>query len=207
MGQGFSAAIDAELPEDPDREVMERVRAGDREAFGELHGRLQKKILHYVVGMVGSEARAEEIVQDVFLNAFRASGRWEPSAKVSTWLFTIAHNLCLNEKRRFEVRAKGLFESLDGAAEDGGDPPPYPADPTSPEGESESSARELEARIRDLVASLPEAQRSALVLSRTQNLRYQEIAEVLNCTEQAVKSLVFRATRTLREGLRDHVGG
>ncbi len=186
---------------------MQRVRDGDREAFGVLHERLARKIRHYVLGMVGNEARADEIVQDVFLNAYRASGRWEPSAKVSTWLFTIAHNLCLNESRRFEVRAKGLFESLDESVGEEEDRRRERPDPSAPEGEREASARELEARVRVLVASLPEAQRSALVLSRVELMRYQEIAEVLNCSEQAVKSLVFRATKTLKEGLREHVDG
>ena len=68
-------------------------------------------------------------------------------------------------------------------------------------------ALELEERVRSLVAGLPEAQRSALVLSRTEDLRYQEIGEILNCSEQAVKSLVFRATKTLREGLKEYLEG
>lgn len=203
----MSAAIDAPLPEDPDREIMERVREGDREAFGILHERHAKALVHYVGGMVANPSRAEEIVQDVFLNAFRASTRWAPSAKVSTWLYTIAHNLCLNESRRFEVRARARFESLDDAGGEGDDLPREHPDPTAPEGERDAASRELAERIRTLVAGLPEAQRSALVLSRSRDLRYGEIAEILNTSEQAVKSLVFRATKTLREGLRDHVDG
>ena len=65
--------------------------------------------------------------------------------------------------------------------------------------------RELEIRVRSLVAELPAAQRSALILSRVDGLRYQEIGEILECSEQAVKSLIFRATRALKEGLKDYV--
>ncbi|MFM8411785.1 MAG: RNA polymerase sigma factor [Alphaproteobacteria bacterium] len=186
---------------------MERVREGDHEAFRILHERHSKPLQRYVFGMVANLARAEEIVQDVFLNAFRASGRWEPAAKVSTWLYTIAHNLCLNENRRLDVRAKGRFESLDDPGEGEDEPRQELPDPAASEGERQAVALELEERVRVLVASLPEAQRTALVLSRSQDLRYQEIAEILNTSEQAVKSLVFRATRTLKEGLKDHVDG
>jgi len=203
----LSPEIDAVLPEDPDRAIMERVRAGDREAFGVLHDRHAAALLRYANGMLGNPARAEEIVQEVFLNAYRASGRWEPSAKVSTWLYTIAHNLCLNESRRFEVRSRGRIESLDGTDGEEDEPAREHPDPSSPDGERETAARELEERVRVLVAGLPEAQRSALVLSRVHDLRYEEIAEVLNCSEQAVKSLVFRATKTLKAGLKEHVDG
>lgn len=207
MDGGFSPEIDAEAIEDPDRELMVRVRDGDGDAFRLLHERHSRALVRYATGMTGAPARAEELVQDVFLQAYRARERWEPTAKVSTWLYTIAHNLCINEVRKFEYRHKSRIEPLERSI-DGEEPRAFDRpDPAALDGEAMVVALELEERVRSLVAGLPEAQRSALVLSRTEDLRYQEIGEILNCSEQAVKSLVFRATKTLREGLKEYLEG
>lgn len=182
---------------------MLRVRAGDREAFRALFERHVRAVARYAGNFTGVPARGEEIAQDVFLQLYRARDRYEPRAKFSTWLYTIAHNLCLNEVRRFEYR--GRLDSLEGGgdAEEGGRPP-EPVDPAAPDGESVAAGRELADRLRRLVAELPESQRAALILSRVDELRYQQIGEILGCSEQAVKSLIFRATRALKEGLKEY---
>ena len=127
--------------------------------------------------------------------------RYEPTAKFSTWLYTIAHNLCLNEIRRHDYRTR---VDMVGQHEDG-ETTWDPADPQPVEGEGYSAQRELEARVAELIAALPEAQRTALVLSRVEELRYQQIGEVLSCSEQAVKSLIFRATQRIKAGLKGYL--
>jgi RNA polymerase sigma-70 factor (ECF subfamily) len=194
-----------EPTDDPDSRLMLRVRDDDAEAFALLFEKHSPAVARFASNFTGSRARGEELAQEVFLQVFRARARYEPRAKFSTWLYTIAHNLCLNEIRRFDYR--GRIESLE-RDDPGGEGPrslELP-DPAAIDGETAVAGVELAARLRALVAGLPEAQRAALVLSRVDELRYQEIGEVLGCSEQAVKSLIFRATKALREGLKGYVG-
>jgi len=196
---------DLEPTDDPDSRLMVRVRDGDPEAFALLFEKHSAAVARFATNFTGARARGEELAQEVFLQVYRARARYEPRAKFSTWLYTIAHNLCLNEVRRFDYR--GRFESLE--RDDPGAEAPRSlelADPAALDGETAVGVEELAARLRVLVAALPESQRAALVLSRVDELRYQEIGEVLGCSEQAVKSLIFRATKALREGLRGYVG-
>jgi RNA polymerase sigma-70 factor (ECF subfamily) len=196
---------DLEPTDDPDKSLMLRVREGDREAFRTLYDKYSRAVARFAANFTGIPARGDELAQEVFLQVYRARDRYEPRAKFSTWLYTIAHNLCLNEVRRFDYR--GRIEPLERPDdESGGTRALDLADPSAVDGEAATSGNELAARLRHLVAGLPESQRTALILSRVDELRYQEIGEILDCSEQAVKSLIFRATRTLKEGLREYVG-
>ena len=181
---------------------MLRVKDGDREAFRALFEKHSGPIARFAAGFVGAPARADELAQDVFLQVYRTRERYEPRAKFSTWLYTIAHNLCLNEVRRHDYKTR---VDLGGGTDDGNSPAWDPTDPEPREGESYSAQRELEGRVAELVAELPEAQRTALILSRVEELRYQQIGEVLSCSEQAVKSLIFRATQRLKAGLKGYL--
>lgn len=182
---------------DPDADLMARVREGDREAYRQLYEKHVDAVVRYASKFTGNRARAEELGQEIFLQVYRARERWEPRARFTTWLYTIAHNLCLNEVRRFDYRGRiGPLENAEG------EPMELP-DARAAEGEAVTSEREFEARLSALVAELPETQRTALLLSRVEGLRYEQIGEVLGCTEQAVKSLIFRATRRLKEGLKE----
>jgi RNA polymerase sigma-70 factor, ECF subfamily len=189
--------------EDPDARLMMLVRDGDREAFRTLFERHVGPVARFAAHFLGNPARGEEIAQDVFLQLYRARERYEPRARFSTYLYTIAQNLCRNEVRRPEF--KNRAEPLDRDHETPLDVADVAQAGPAGEGEAEASGRELAERLRILLAELPEAQRAALILSRSEELRYQEIGEILNCSEQAVKSLIFRATRRLKEGLKEYL--
>ena len=186
-------------PKDVDAELMARVARGDLAAFDELYARHWSPVVRFARGFVGSEARAEELAQDVFVQVYKARERWEPRARFTTWLYTIAHNRCSNERRRFDYRGR-----IGGLENESGEPLPY-ADERDLSGEERVSTGELQTRLAGLLDGLPDGQRSALLLSRVEGLRYREIAEVLDCSESAVKSLVFRATQSLREGLKEWI--
>ena len=187
---------------DPDVRLMLRAQQGDEAAFPELFQRLGPRVLQYVRRLVGSEARAEEITQDVFVQMFRFRHRYRPESKLSTWVFTIATNLCLNELRRPE---RQLRVDLREHRQDEGDhhdesslPDPDAIDP-----EQGAAGRELARALETAVAALPPKQRAALLLSRIDGMAYRDVADALGTTEGAVKALLFRATHGLRDRLRD----
>jgi RNA polymerase sigma-70 factor (ECF subfamily) len=159
-------------------------------------------VLQYVRRLVGYESRAEEITQDVFVQVFRFRHRYRPESRLSTWVFTIATNLCLNELRRPERQLRvDLWEPHPDEPEvrEG---PPLP-DPAAVSPEQGAASLEMIRALEAAVAALPPKQRAALLLSRLDGMAYRDVAEVLGTTEGAVKALLFRATHGLRDRLRD----
>jgi len=187
---------------DPDVRLMLRAQAGDETAFGELFRRLAPRVLQYVRRLVGSAARAEEISQDVFVQMYRFRHRYRPESRLSTWVFTIATNLCLNELRRPERQLRVDLWERTGQDDGRSDEPPLP-DPDAIDPERGAAGREMVRALESAVAELPPKQRAALLLSRIDGMAYRDVAEALGTTEGAVKALLFRATHGLRDRLRD----
>ncbi len=188
--------------DDPDVDLMQRVRGGDTGAFRELFAKYGEAVVNFAYRFVNSRSRAEELAQDAFLQIYRARARYEAKARFSTYLYRVATNLCLNELRRFEYQGK--TEPLEGRPlETGEEGSRELADKSLPEVEDLLAGIETGARIKKVLDKLPPNQKSALLLSRVEGLSYQEVAECLETTESAVKSLIFRATLTLREELAD----
>jgi RNA polymerase sigma-70 factor (ECF subfamily) len=177
--------------ESPDVRLMLRFQEGEEDAFKELFKKFSHRVINYAFRFLGSRARAEEIAQDVFLSLFQARYRYQPRSEFSTWLFRITHNACLNEVRRLGHRAEVSEEDGEWV------------EPSVVGAESDFVGKEMSRRLLDLLKSLPENQRSAVILTRIEGFSYEEVGEVLGCSLPAVKSLVFRATQTLREGLRE----
>ena len=189
---------------DPDAALMLRVKRGDRAAFEELVAKYQQPVLNFIYRTLPDATEAEDLAQGTFVQVWKSSARYEPSAKFSTWLFTIARNLCLNEFRR---RARHPADSLDAPAH---------ADSEEPRGHAVEDKREaiapdallrgeLEAKVAEAVAMLPENQRTALLLWQREEMGYEDIAEVLECSLPAVKSLIHRARETLKARLKPYL--
>ena len=189
---------------DPDVALMERVRGGDSAAFRELFTKYSQALVNFAYRFVGRRDRAEELVQDAFLQIYRARGRYEAKARFTTYLYRVTTNLCLNELRRFEYQGK--TEPLEGNLNRDDDAGRELADDRIPAAEDRLAGVETGDRIKGVLDKLPPNQRVALLLSRVEGLSYQEVAKCLETTESAVKSLIFRATQTLREELRDLLG-
>lgn len=190
----------ADPASDPGVRLMLRVRAGDAEAFRELFEQHSRAIVNFAYHFVGNRQRAEEIAQDVFLQIYRAAPRYEPTAKFTTWLYRIATNACLNEVRRPEHRhPKGPLEHQPDDEHKRAEIA-Y-ADPEAVTGDDALAGRQLGAKIQNVLADLPPNQRAALLMSRVDGMSYQEVADALETSESAVKSLVFRATATMRKEL------
>jgi RNA polymerase sigma-70 factor (ECF subfamily) len=179
------------MTEDPDAALMLAFQRGDQAAFRVLYERHARAMVGYCHRFVKDAARAEELAQDVFVRLYRAAHRYAPSARFKTFLYRVATNTCLNELRRGEYGAR---EAAPGA--DGGDGAPdldaLPSRAASPHEEVE--AERLAAAVVGLLGRLPEKQRAAFVLCRFEGMSYDEIAETLETSVSAVKSLVHRAT-------------
>ncbi|MCP5517820.1 MAG: sigma-70 family RNA polymerase sigma factor [Verrucomicrobiales bacterium] len=187
----------------PDTALMLRVRSGDREAFARLVERYQQPVISFIFRSLGDLAEAEDLSQQVFVQVHKAAARYQPAGKFSTWLFTIARNLCLNELRR---RARHPAHSLE-AMEEGEAPGAWrqPEDPR-PDGPVDNLLRaELEARIEEAIRDLPENQRTALLLCREETFSYEDIGRVLGCSLTATKSLIHRARETLKGRLKPYL--
>ena len=187
---------------DPDVALMLRVQAGDQAAFQDLFQKFSPRIFYYVRRLVVSEARAEELTQDVFVQVFRFRHRYRPESRLATWLYTIATNHCLNELRRPERR---LRVDLWNRRDDDGPKEPSLPDRDMPTPEMGASSRELAKQLDASIAALPPKQRAALLLSRVDGLDYKAVGAALGCREGAVKALIFRATQTLKRQLREYL--
>lgn len=195
-----------EAGDDPDVRLMLAAQAGDTEAFQQLYAKYSRQIVRFALQFCGSQARAEELAQDVFLQVYRARASYEARARFSTWLFRIATNACLSEMRRPEHRSPAA--SLDAADADGEDEGTRDLpDPEAAEGESASLASEKRTLVRRLLADLPPQQHAALLLARAEGFSYDEVAESLGVSVPAVKSLIHRATVSLRQGMQRYQSG
>lgn len=183
----LSAPLDVE--NERDLALMRLIAGGEESAMRELIERHQNRVYGTIVRMLGSEREAEDLAQQVFVRVWKSAGRYQPSAKFTTWLYTIVRNLVFNESRR---RSRA----------DRSDPVD---DEIRDEQQKTPSAEMLDtekfAAIQAAIDALPEQQRMAIVLRRYEEMPYEEMAVVLKQTVPGVKSLLFRARTALRESL------
>lgn len=184
-----------ERREEEDVGLMLALRGGDLDAFEALYRRWSGPLARYLERMLRDRASAEDLVQEAFLRVYGARERYQPGARFSTWLYTIATRLALNELRRPSRRAVHR--------ETGADGDPGPGALVGPEAGIDEvvDARRTRARVEEILAKLPERQRAALWLAAVEGLSYAEVAEALETTEKSVKALVHRA----RSALADHL--
>src|SRR4051812_19934188 len=182
---------------DPDAALMLRVREGDRAAFAELVDRYKQPVINLIARTINDPTEAEDLAQNAFVQAYKSAHRYEVTAKFSTWMFTIARNLALNEIRR---RSRHPADSLDETFSDNDEQPVRQVEDRSNAGPTEGLLRdELVEKIDEAVNALPDKQRTALMLCREDEMSYEEIAKVIGCTLSATKSLIHRARETLKD--------
>ena len=182
---------------------MLRIKRGDRDAFAELVDAWQQPVLNFVTRTLRDPDEAEDVAQSVFVQIYRARDRYEPTARFTAWLFTIARNCCLNELRR---RSRHRTESLDAPALDPeNEAAPQFADPRGRTPDELALVDELELKVEAAVADLPETQRTALLLFQREELPYEDIAKILGVSLSATKSLIHRARETLKQRLKPYL--
>ena len=190
-------------PIEADAALMLRVKRGDMAAFEELVEKYKQPVINLIFRTLNDVSEAEDLAQNVFVQVYKSAHRYEVTAKFSTWLFTIARNLCLNEIRR---RSRHPAESLDATLTENDDQPARQYEDIKTFSPPDTLLQgELEQKIQEALNELPENQRSAIVLCRQDELSYEDIAKVLNTTVSATKSLIHRGREALKAKLKPYL--
>jgi RNA polymerase sigma-70 factor (ECF subfamily) len=186
-------------PCDPDTALMVAFQQGDEGAFEQILDKYHKAIVNFIYKIVNNRAEAEELAQDVFLKVYRARLNYEPRARFSAWIYRIATNVGLKaagRKRRspfgFGPDAGYKITGEEGRARE-------------PDAEQTLVTSELGKVVRQVIRGLPRNEKIAIILRRYEGLSYKEIAEVMNCTEPAVKTYIHRGKLRLRDRIRPYL--
>lgn len=177
---------------DMDTQLMLQARQGDRQAADTLIRRNSPRISRYLARLIGNSRPIEDLTQDVFLRAFKHAEQYQPSSRVTTWLYRIATNTALNYikqatlKRTVPEPAESQLEVVDRS-----EPPP----------DRRLSLDELRQQVASAVSALPVNQRVALTLFEYEDCSYEQIAAILDVTVEAVRCLLMRARTQLRARL------
>jgi RNA polymerase sigma-70 factor (ECF subfamily) len=182
---------------DLDAQLMLRVRDGDEDSFRVLLEKHRNPLVHFLYRMVQEQPVSEELAQEVFLRIYRSRASYEPTARFTTWMFRIATHLALNWLR--DEKNERATERLD--EDRGGDLPTRELPDRKPSVEQRMVYRARLQEIRDAISTLPDKQRAAVLMHKYREMEYAQIASALECSESAVKSLLFRAYETLRARL------
>ena len=183
------------MPEKPDEQLIEEFKQGDENAMQVLFLKYNGRILNFALRIVGNRADAEDVTSEVFLAVLHQKYIWQPSAKFATWLFTIARNACLTRIRQKRNSLSLWFLSSKNEED-------FFDIPDTRENSRETLVKREEAQtVRRAVAKLPVEQREAIVLREYHGFSYAEIAQVLGCSLEKVKILIFRAREQLKTEL------
>jgi len=185
-----------------DEMLVEQIQGGESEAFPELVGRYQGRIINFVYRFIGNYARAEEIAQEVFLRIAAKADTFNKNYRFSTWIYTIAKNLARNELRNITRRPEGYrirdedwneeaLRTLQSRRSQGGDP------------SEEVSSAEIKSAIEEALARLDPNWRAALVMKEYDRMTYEEIAQALSVAQGTVKSWIHRAKESLALKMKD----
>ena len=179
--------------------LMLRTKDGDQAAFKELVEKHKISVLNLCLRFTGNKPDAEDLSQDVFMRIFQAAPRYEAKAAFTTWMYRIAVNLCLNYQRRKKLLTFFSIDSNHGSEEDHQRKIPDIISSERPDTDFEKKERQQ--FVQKAIQSLPENQRTVVILYRYQNLSYQEIADTLETSVSAVESRLFRAKLNLKKKL------
>jgi RNA polymerase sigma-70 factor (ECF subfamily) len=188
--------------DDSDEALMLRYRDGDVRAFEVLVTRHRKAIYNFILRFVRDPAQAEDVLQETFLRVVKGADAYEKQAKFTTWLYTIARNLCVDASRRGKHRKAASLDAPIGDDEGaalidlvaGGEPT----------ADKQAISRELGVRLKRAIESLPDEQREIFLLREVSDLQFNEIAQIVGCPENTVKSRMRYALEKLREALEDY---
>lgn len=175
-----------------EREIVLRCQNGDADAMGILVLRYQQWVYNIAYGILSHHQDAQDVAQDAFLSAWENIGKFQFRSRFSTWLYRIVKNKCLNQMDQYQRRKTDPMEIDDSQ-------PWVPLDTETPEGEAlRTEEKEI---VHAALAKLKDSHREILVLRELQDMAYEEIAEILECTLGRVKSRLHEARKALKKEL------
>lgn len=192
-GAGYNRVLTDEI-------LMERYQRGDARAFEILVSKHQGPVFNFVLRILGHREAAEDVLQEVFMRVVKGAAQFERRAKFTTWVYTIARNLCIDAQRKARYRRT---DSLDQGVDDEPDGPTLGATIGDGSRGTDDRAFDVQARaaIVAAIAELSEEQREVFTLREYAGLPFQEIANIVGCPENTVKSRMRYALENLRKHL------
>lgn len=186
----------------PDQELawILRFKDGDQHGFLKILHRFEKPVINFAFRYLKDRSAAEDVAQEVFMEVFRNAQKFRPSGKLSTWIFKIAYNRCLDLLRRKKIVTFFSLESWFSTQDEESKNDIEDTLPSSPLGNLEKS--EFQKAVAAALASLPATQRAATLLAKYEDLPLEEVGRIMGISVGAVKQLIFRAKSTLKETLR-----
>ena len=191
------------MRDDSDESLMLRYRDGDVRAFELLVTRHRKALFNFILRFVRDTAQAEDVTQETFLRLVKGADAYERQAKFTTWLYTIARNLCVDAARRGKHRKAASLDAPIGDEDGSASLLDLVADGGAAV-DRQAQSRELAVRLRQAIEALPDEQREIFLLREVADLQFNEIANVIGCPENTVKSRMRYALEKLREALEEY---
>jgi RNA polymerase sigma-70 factor (ECF subfamily) len=191
--------------DEADEALMLRYQQGDVRAFEILLTRHRKPIYNFILRFVGSRELAEDLLQETFLRVIRGAENYKRKAKFTTWLYTIARNLCVDQSRRKKHRRHQSLDAPLGKSDSGGtllDVVPAKDIPS----DRRAVSRELHQKMHQAIAALSEEQREVFLMREFLNMPFKQIADVVGVPENTVKSRMRYALEKLRMELDEYKG-
>ena len=185
---------------DPDVQLMLKVSTGDNAAFEQLVLRYQDRLVGFFYHLIHDRSACEDLAQEVFLRIYKSRERYEPTARFSTWLFRIAHNLASNQKRG-AARRREISLAVQSDDSDLRPSQQDVADKSALMPTRQADSSEIRDVVRKAVEELSDGQRTAVILHKFEEMSYEEIGEIMGLGTVAVKSLLSRARSKLKESL------
>lgn len=187
-----------------DEDLMLAFRGGDGSAFEELVTRHKRGLYNFLLRSVHNPSRAEELLQEVFLRVIRAKDRYQRTARFTTWVYTIARNLCVDESRRQKFRRTVPLEAKRrGRSEDSGTSVLDVTAAGQVDTDAASEAPTIRSRVAAAIDNLPDDQREVFIMRQFGGLSFKQIGEAVGAPENTVKSRMRYALEKLRGDLQD----
>ncbi len=187
-----------------DTELIMQAQRGNMDAFEQLVQRYDKKVLTIAAGYVNNADDAKDIYQEVFLRVYKALPKFQHRSEFSTWLFRITTNVCLTHRSRSKRHSHASLDR--NAGDDDGQHHPL-KDALTDESSADQQAQdsEISAKIEEALKSLSPRQKMVFTLKHYDGYKLKEIAQMMKCTEGAVKKYLFEGTARMRKQLKEYV--
>jgi RNA polymerase sigma-70 factor (ECF subfamily) len=192
--------------DDSDEGLMLRYQKGDVRSFELLLTRHRKPVFNFILRFVGDPAHSEDLLQEVFLRVIKGAEAYQKQAKFTTWLYTIARNLCVDAARRGKHRKAASLDvpMMNGDGKEGATLLDVVPDPKATGSDRRVLDKELHGRLHGAIAKLSEDQREVFLMREFLDMPFKEIADVVGCPENTVKSRMRYALEKLREELEEY---